>query len=137
MSGVPSRFQFSIRLLLIVTAAVAAAVGAVVAEPSWQSCLALEFVAVLFASIAVVAAFKSKGVFRVFWVAAAVPTSAATGTYFVYGCLATASSMMIDPAEALVMATSGLRVALPVLWCLSLANGLLCGLVYRAVWSGG
>ncbi|HWB13511.1 MAG TPA: hypothetical protein VG826_30075 [Pirellulales bacterium] len=134
MSGVPSRFQFSIRLLLVVTAAIAAAVAAVAAEPAWQSCLALEFLAMLFASIAVIAATKSHGAFRVFWIAVAVPASGGAATYFVYGCLAGASAMMLDPGDALVMVLGGVRVALPAIWCLSLANGFVCGLVCWAVW---
>jgi hypothetical protein len=35
------------------------------------------------------------------------------------------------------MVTSGLRVALPVLWSVALANGVVCSLVYRAVWQAG
>jgi hypothetical protein len=132
----PAGFQFSIRLLLTATAAIAAAIAAVVAEPTWQSCLALEFLGVFFASIAVIAAFKSHGTLRVFWIAAAVPATGGAATYFVYGCLAGASSMMMEPGDTLMMVVGGVRIALPVLWCMSLANGLLCGLVSWAVWPG-
>lgn len=132
----PSRLQYSIRSLLIATAVVAAAVAAVVAEPTWQSCVALEFLGVFSASITIIAACKSRGAFRVCWIAAALPLTGGAAIYFVYGCLAGLSSMMMEPGETLVMICGGLRVALPVLWCLSLANGLLCGLVYRASWPG-
>jgi hypothetical protein len=73
---------------------------------------------------------------RVFWGGAAVPAAGAAATYFVYACLACASAM-IEPAEALVMVASGVRVSLPVIWCLSLANGLLCALVYGLLSSAG
>ena len=131
----PCGFQFSIRLLLLATAAIAAAVAAASAEPSWQSCIALEFLAVLFASVAVMAACRSRGAFRVFWIAAAVPASGAAATYFIYGCIAGMSSMMMDPDETLVMILGGLRLALPVVWCISLANGALCSIVYAMVWA--
>jgi hypothetical protein len=130
------RAQFSIRLMLIATAAIAAAVAAASAEVSWQSCLALEFLGLLFASIAVIAAVKSRGALRVFWIAAAVPAGGGAAIYFFYACLAGASSMMTDPDETLVMVAGGVRIALPVLWCLSLANGLLCGLIYGVIWPG-
>jgi hypothetical protein len=135
METQPPRFQFSIRLMLVATAAIAAAVGAALPEPSWQSCLALEFLAFFFASIGVMAAFKSRGAFRVFWIAATTPASGGAAVYFFYGCLAGASSIMTEPAETLVMVTGGMRVALPVLWCFSLANGALCGLIYCLIWS--
>ena len=63
-----------------------------------------------------------------------MPAAGGAATYFLYGCLAGASSMMMEPGDKLVMVVGGLRLALPVLWCLSLANGLFCGLVYWAVW---
>ncbi|HEV3340673.1 MAG TPA: hypothetical protein VG125_09960 [Pirellulales bacterium] len=94
-ADMPSRFQFSIRLLLIATAVIAAAVAAVAAEPTWQSCLALEFLSLVFASIAILAAFKSQGSLRVFWVAAAVPAGGGAATFFVYGCIA--GLIRIDP----------------------------------------
>jgi len=110
-----SCFQFSIRQLLIATAAIAAALAAASAEASWQSCLALEFLGILFASIAIIAAFKSHGAFRVFWIAAAVPASGGAAVYLVYGCIAGMSSIMMAPDETLVMILGGLRLALPVL----------------------
>src|SRR5581483_6454480 len=130
------RFQFSIRLLLITTAAVAAAVAAVAAEPSWQSCLALLFLGFFFASIAVVAAFKSRGALRVFWAAAAVPAAGGTAPSFIYGLLAASTaSSFTEPDNAFMMITSGLRLTFPLLWCFCLANGFLCGLIYWLLWS--
>ena len=129
-------FQFSIRLMLIATAAIAAAIAAVLAEPSWQSCLALEFLGFFFASIAIVAAIKSRGALRVFWAAAAVPAAGGTAPSFIYGLLAASTaSSFADPDEAFMMITSGLRLTFPVLWCFCLANGLLCGLIYELLWS--
>ncbi|HVX15507.1 MAG TPA: hypothetical protein VHC22_30245 [Pirellulales bacterium] len=129
-------FQFSIRLLLIATAAIGAAVAAVAAETSWKSCLALEFLGILFASIAILAACKSHGALRVFWIAATVPATGGAAIYFFYGCVAGGSSMLTEPADTLVMILGGLRIALPVIWCLSLANGVACALVWSAIRSG-
>jgi hypothetical protein len=130
----PSHFQFSLRVMFVATAATAAAIAAALPEPSWQSCLALEFLAFFFASIGVMAAFKSRGAFRVFWIAATTPASGGAAVYFFYGCLAGLSSIMTEPGETLVMVTGGMRVALPVLWCFSLANGFLCCLLYWLLW---
>ncbi|HVX16295.1 MAG TPA: hypothetical protein VHC22_34230 [Pirellulales bacterium] len=69
----PRRFQFSIRVMLVATASVAAVVGAMVAEPSPWSCLALGSLSVLFASVSIMTACMSTGRFRAFWTWTAVP----------------------------------------------------------------
>ena len=130
----PGRIQFSIRLLLLATAAIAAAFAAASPEPTWQSCVALEFLAIVFASIAVTAALKSRGGARVFWFAAAAPALGAATTHLVFACIATASASFTEPEDSLLMVASGLRVSLPVIWCLSLANGFVCCLVHGLAW---
>jgi hypothetical protein len=128
--------QFSIRLLLMATAAIAAVLAAAKPKPTWQSCLAMESLAVFFASIAVMAVVKCRGGLRVFWIAAATPASIAAVTYFIYACIAGMSSMMMDSSETLLMIAGGTRFSLPVIWCVSLANGMICWAVWAMVWMG-
>jgi|SRR5215469_89699 len=67
------RFQFSIRFLLVATAAVAAGVAAIRAfEPTAASILAINCLTVLFATAAILAVTQTSGKVRTFWIGTAI-----------------------------------------------------------------
>ena len=62
------RFQFSIRFVLLATAAVAAGAAAIRTDPSWQSTLAIDCVTVLYATGALIGISQARGKMRSFWI---------------------------------------------------------------------
>ncbi|HWB10316.1 MAG TPA: hypothetical protein VG826_13885 [Pirellulales bacterium] len=132
----PARFQFSIRLMLVATAAVAMGAGAVTTPLGWHSLPVLLLLGIAFASIAVMGAVSTQGRPRAFWIgfALAAGLAAILATAMVFG-------VIIDLVESdrwdefgssrLIKAT---RLSMSVLWCAGLLNGFFCVLVHRLIW---
>jgi hypothetical protein len=118
-------FSFSIRSLLVATAAVAAAVGAVTTEPSWQSCLALEGLSLWFSTAGITAALNSRGPKKSFWICAAVPTTVVAGTFVLV-----VLEDHLDSFDDLEQAAKWMRVTFPIVWGFSFASGIIGAVAY-------
>lgn len=121
-------FQFSIRFLLVATAAVAAGVAAFRLEPSLIAVVALDSVALFFATTAIVGVRQTVGRVQAFWM----------GTAFVLVLSAVYVAMeaselppFLLPADAFSPGEWGTgrvknhRLVLGVFWSLAPINGLL------------
>lgn len=128
--------QFSVRSLMVATAAVAAAVAALVAEPSWASLAAMLELSTLFAALAVVFGVRSNGRAKVFWIGAAVPAGLAA----IYACWQLGGvvygwidfQMLHEKPNHIHVGSA--RIGLTVLWCLAPINGLLCVVIHWLIW---
>ena len=122
------RTQFSIRVLLVITAAVAASLNVAVPPSSLAKMVALEALAVLFASISTTLALASPGALCGFWIGVSICAGLAA-------MLATVNLPLLvmvakDEASRAVcdfgMAELTQSWVVPALWCLAPVNGLLC-----------
>jgi hypothetical protein len=114
-----SRFQFSIRFLLVATAAVAAGAATAHAEPSKVTMLATQFLSLVFGTGAVIGVYQTTGAVRVFWIGTAIALcpavfQSAHGPLFVFG----------DVGGAMAYPS-----VWP-LWCVAPINGLVAILLY-------
>jgi hypothetical protein len=127
----PVRFQFSIRHILVATAVVASAVGACATRQDFVAAVALNLVAALLCSLAIVAVVMTTGKVRTFWIGAAIPAFAGV----VYAALVFGSKP-IGFGLDYVLVSSGptLRGGLPPVWGLALVNGLLCVVLHGVIW---
>jgi hypothetical protein len=134
--GMARRFQFSIRVVLGMTAAIGTAIGAVVAEPSWQSLIALEGVSLFFSAFAVIAALRTKRSVQAFWIGNSIAFCAATilatsdlpsfllRVYLLNGKLEQADLHFAAAAQCV-------QFMLAAFWCAAPANGLLAAVAHR------
>jgi len=115
------RFQFSIRMLLVATAAVAVAVAAGRAQSSFQSAFVINGLTVAFNTAAIVAVMQTSGKVRTFWVGTAAVLCPAS-------CMAGLSSMalffLITSASPYSPQGFGDNRFFWLLWCAALVNGL-------------
>lgn len=122
------RFQFSLRLLLISITLVCAAMAAYRVEHSWGGRLAIHGLTWFFATASILGAMQTTGRLKAFWI----------GTAFVLSI--TAVSTFEQVWSTLVFHTSDPYLHRESvdwqLWCIALANGLLCLLVYCMFWAG-
>jgi hypothetical protein len=126
----PSRIQFSIRLLLVATAAIAAAVGAVAAEPSLWSMIAMTALSVIFLTVPVIACFETVGRCRAVWVGVALSLGLAAAPTICM--LASGISLMdedttIDWSSA---AIDNIRYMDAGWWAFAPINGLIAVLIH-------
>jgi hypothetical protein len=124
--GPPARFQFSIRLMLVATAAVAAAMAAYRAEHSWQGRLAINGLTVFSATAAILGVIQTSGKLRAFWLGAA----------FV---LIITAVRAFDELDQLGWFQSGAPILESesiawMFWCASPVNGLLVLLLHWLFW---
>ena len=115
------RFQFSIRLMLVVTAAVAAALAAVCAERSFQSAFAINGLTVAFTTAAIVAVIQTRARMQSFWagtVVVLVPTSilACWSSVWLWMC--------IEAGSDLLQSSHTQYRFLWLFWCVAPINGL-------------
>jgi hypothetical protein len=135
-AGMVSRFQFSIRFLLVATAAIAAGTAAVCAKPSWPSSLALGCLSVLFSTAGIVAAKQASGNLQTFWIGTAVVL--ALGPVFAMSFAAWFGMLMsLGPSKPPQEFMEGhawgaplLKLVLPGLWCAAPINGLVAVLLH-------
>lgn len=129
-----SRFQFSIRFLLVATAAIGGVVAAVVARPSWRSSLALGCLSLLLSTAGVVAARRTDGPLQLFWIGTAAVL--ALGPIFAASFGAWLAIIWNTPLgyeqaiggtalDQYVWGARVLRVVLPAIWCAAPINGLV------------
>lgn len=130
------RFQFSIRLLLVWTAVIATAAWGGTSKSNLVAAIALNAMAFLPCSLAIVAATLTIGKSRTFWIGAAIP--AGTGGLFalLHYYVFLEGSFCNPPSWALAVEylATQLRAGLPPIWCLAIFNGLLCAAVHWLVW---
>lgn len=127
-----ARFQFSIRLLLVATAAVAGAVAAISAEPSWQSLAGLECLTMFFATASVVAMRRTCGKVQTFWIGSAVGFSVAVvcaGHVLPWFVPYQKGVDVAELRDYSAGAAQSLRLVLPAIWCMALVNGILAVLL--------
>lgn len=135
-AGMASRFQFSIRFVLVATAAIAAGAAAVCAKPSWQSSLALGCLSVLFSTAGIVAAKQVDGHLQTFWIGTAVVL--ALGPVFAMSFAAWFGMLLsLGPTKSPKEFMEGyawgapiLKLVLPGIWCAAPVNGLVAVLVH-------
>ncbi|HVX15350.1 MAG TPA: hypothetical protein VHC22_29440 [Pirellulales bacterium] len=121
--------RFSIRHLLVATAAVAAGFAAVRIEPTWKSSLAMDCLTVVFATIALVGVLHGM---RPFWIG--------TAAMLCFGLIVAALSLWQVSAflsyenghqRSELVATNR---CLLVVWCASPVNGLLAASLRWLIW---
>ena len=137
IGGPPARFQFSIRLMLVATAAVAAAVGAVTAEPSWLSLAVLEFLTIFFAAASVIVLRQATGNWRTFLIGVVVGHCMAVvaGGHVIPWFVPYQHGLNVSELEDYAAgAAQSLRYILPAIWCAAPINGLLCVLIHWLIW---
>jgi hypothetical protein len=115
-----SRLQFSIRFLLVATVAVAVGVAAYRAEPTLKTVLAVNGLAVVYATGALVGAVLTTDKMRVFWVGASA--------MLIYGvAIAGLSTWQVSHLSfdaSLPRAFAGPSRHLFLIWCVAPINGL-------------
>jgi hypothetical protein len=123
-----SRFQFSIRLILVVTASIGGVCAAVSAQPSWKSLIALECLTMFFVTWGVIFMKQTDGDLHYFWFGTAVGFSMAAV------CAAHVIPWFVPYEHGVPVAELGdyaagaaqsLRIVLPVTWLAALVNGTL------------
>jgi hypothetical protein len=129
-----SRTQFSLRTLLAAVAAVGIGAASLVAEPTWQSLVALEFVSILYATIGLIGVVETSGRVRSFWMGVSLPCGLAAllAVIFLPLCFAyhdIIAYQIVLPELAQYIAEF-LRPILGLFWLASLVNGLLGVLVH-------
>lgn len=134
-SGPRGHFQFSIRTLLVVTAAVAAVFWVITSEPGWQSFMSLVFLAIMFATVAIIVAVLTHGRLRVFWAgASAMLVSgglvALTGVLWLQFATGRPSVEGYEFTEKLLLLSSFLKPSVAVFWLFAPLNGLVCALIH-------
>jgi hypothetical protein len=131
--------QFSIRLLLVATAAVAAAVGAVTAKPSWKSLVALECLTMFLATGSLIVLRQATGNRRTFWIGVTVGHSMAIvcGGHVIPWFMPYQHGLDVSQIEDYAAgAAQSLRFILPAIWCAAPVNGLLCVVIHWLLWPG-
>jgi hypothetical protein len=123
------RMQFSIRMLLAAIATVGIGAASLAAEPTWQSFAALEFVSILYATIALIGVVQTSGTARSFWIGVSLPTALAAllAVISLPLCFAYHDMMayqIVLPELAQYIAEY-LRPILGLFWLASLINGVL------------
>ena len=130
----PKRLQFSIAFIFIAITAVAIAIAAVVAEPSWISFLVLHYLNACFAATAIISAQETRGRLRAFCIGVTVglaPSLMAQGIAIAWVLPHTGfAELYAGMAKMAVAAANGERFTLPAIWCLSIPNGLLGVFIY-------
>jgi hypothetical protein len=121
------RFQFSIRMLLLATALIASALGAILAKQSWQAGLWVAFVAHMLPSAFLAGALYTRGPSQAFCAGAVFPATAAL-LFLVFESWATSSSTVEDPFVDFFesIADSGSKNILTVFWSGIPVIGILC-----------
>lgn len=122
------RLQFSIRLLLVATAAAAGGLAAVCAERSFQSAFAINGLTVAFATVAIVAVSRTRGSVQMFWVGTAVVLGMASylacwSSVWLCMCMEDGT----DPSMGFTIQNRFFWV----LWCAAPINGLFAVVVDR------
>jgi hypothetical protein len=130
-----SRFQFSIRLMLVATAAVAAAFWVITSEPGWPSLMSLVFFAIAFATVSTIAAVCSGGRLRVFWVGASVmlivgALIAVAGVMWLPFSVGRPSLESYEFTDRVLILSSFLRTSVAAFWLFAPFNGIICALVH-------
>lgn len=118
--------QFSIRTMLVATAAVAAAMAAYRAEHTWQGRLAINGLTVLSATLAILAAIQTSGKLRAFWVGSAL-------------VLIITAARAFEELDELGWFLSGApnlqsETIAWMFWCAAPVNGLLAALLHWLIW---
>lgn len=132
-----SRFQFSIHVVLVITAMVAAIAGASVAQSPWLSVVACRALAVLFASVGILSSLAHNGRMRVFLVGATIPAviGEIEAARDFKGMLYYFQSKVGNLQSDLEIVADSLRISLIVTWCIASINGVACVGLHRLFWS--
>lgn len=128
------RLQFSIRMMLVATGVVAAAVGAVTAQPSWRSLIALECLTLLLATASVIALRQAAGNWRTFWMGATMAHAMAficAGHVIPWFVPYQHGLDVAEIKDYAAGAAQSLRYILPVIWCAAPLNGVLAVFLQR------
>ena len=122
-----SRFQISLRGLLGGTAAIAAAVGALAAEPSRLSGVAVLLLACAFPAAFAAGVVSSRGAWRAFCAGAILPAGIGfylTSAHF-YGIVSLEQVPLIFEAARDAMVNASLRSLVALYWTAMLIMGLM------------
>lgn len=134
-----ARFQFSIRTILVATAAVAGAVAATNVKSGLVAVLAWGSIASFLCSLATIAATMTSGRLRAFWIGAAIPATAAV-VFAVHVCSSimvdslSYDSLDVDMEPYFRLCLLELRAGLPIVWCVALTNGAACVFAHWLIW---
>ena len=131
------RFQFSIRLMLAVTAIFAIVAWAATWGPSVASVIAMPAIAAFFASICAVAYFGAVGRAKAFWLGATLPM--AVGAFAASSEAQSLAWSWIQQTPAdfdgdLPLLYDGARFVMFGYLAFAPLNGLLCALVHWLIW---
>jgi hypothetical protein len=120
-------FQFSIRGVMFVTAAVGVAFAVLERPPSVTQSIATEMLAVLFFSLSFITAHEATGAHRRFWTGFAISTAfgAALSTAALPCVLLVTADDGSRPAVAANIADLS-KILLPTFWLFAPVNGFLC-----------
>jgi hypothetical protein len=131
-----TRPQFSIRLLLMATAGIAAALGAVTAPPGWHTLPIILLAGIGYAAMSIIFAVMTKRRIRAFWigfaVAAGLAAIVAAGVAVVRILEAVETNGWHDAGDSRLLQAT--RLAMAGLWCAGVVNGAFCAVVHRLVW---
>jgi hypothetical protein len=124
--------QFSIRLMLVATAAVAAGIASIRAETTAEAILAIDGLTVLFASAAILGVTQTSGKLRTFWIGTAMLLGPAA-----FFSVQSASSVWIYIGQGRLGELTGwwevARQVWPI-WCAAPVNGLLAIFLHWLFW---
>lgn len=122
-----SRLQFSIRLIFLVTAAVAVIAWAATAPSSRSTFLGLTAMSLAFCSVSIALCAATTRKVRSFWVGVSTVTA--------FGVLwASTSYFQLRVSPGVPFQSSFLRDGLFQIWCFAPISGLVCAIVHWVVW---
>lgn len=125
---------FRTRLSLVTIPGIAAMVGVVRAEPSWETCLALSILAVVLCTSTLIASLNTVGRARSFWIGTAVSVWFA-GAITILASNSFVHDMTWNDFASDAGLVKNLQHFTLVLWSLAPVNGVIALFLYSLFWS--